>query len=329
MIIATLLFADATPQVDIERSDDTWRLERTNFYFENDIFLKTDTQYTAGWKLSNVYFLPHVDSDLLKIPFLFDTKKAHFISVALAQQIYTPEDLNVSEVIVNDRPYAGWLYVEIGLHQSSKDELDSLSLQLGVVGKLSGGEAVQKGSHHILGSEAPKGWSHQLSNEVGLNLSYQHKWRFVPDDFFSMSSNIIPFVGGTLGNVRTEATGGFLMRIGLNPIEDFGSSSIDVGGENAIPIRANCLCSEARQWSFTFNLSASLKAVAHDIFLDGNTFKKSHSVEKENFIMYNSLGFSARYEHYAFDYIVTVSTQHFSARNSDYKFGTLLFSYLY
>jgi len=314
-----LLFADELPQIDKNQNPDVWRVERSNFYFENDIFLKTDTQYTAGWKFSNVYFVPSLHLDILKIPFLFDIKKTHFISVALAQQIYTPADLNISEVILHDRPYAGWFYIELGLHQSSKDELDSLSVQFGVVGKLSGGEAVQKGIHHILGNEAPKGWSNQLSNEVGVNLSYQHKWRFVPDDFFFMSSNIIPFLSGTLGNVRSEVAGGFLVRIGLNPIEDFGSSSIDIGGENGIPIRTNCLRSEYGRWSFTLNLSASGKAIAHDIFLDGNTFKESHSVEKENFVFYNSFGFSIRYEHYAFDYIVTSSTQHFSAKNSNYN----------
>jgi len=44
------------------------------------------------------------------------------------------------------------------------------------------------------------------------------------------------------------------MRFGLSPIADFGSSSIDIGGENGIPIRTNCLCPVHEPWSFTFNL---------------------------------------------------------------------------
>ena len=67
------------------------------------------------------------------------------------------------------------------------------------------------------------------------------------------------------------------MRFGLSPIADFGSSSIDIGGENGIPIRTNCLCPVHEPWSFTFNLALAGKVVGRNIFLDGNSFSDSHS----------------------------------------------------
>ncbi len=112
-------------------------------------------------------------------------------------------------------------------------------------------------------------------------------------------------------------------------MKDFGSSSIDIGGENGIPIRTNCLCSKYEPWSFTVNLSASVQALAHNIFLDGNTFTQSHSIKKENFIANAAYGFSLRYNHLAFDYIDTFSTKHFAKETSNHQFGTILFSYLY
>ena len=325
LVMSVVVFADDSHL----KQDESWRLERTNIYFDNDVFISTDNQYTAGAKISNVYFMPEVNNDLLKIPFVYDVNKAHFISLALAQQMYTPNDLTRSDLIVDDRPYAGWLYVELGLHQSSKSELDSFLVQVGIVGKYSGAEYVQKTIHGAVGSQKAEGWDNQLHNELGVNLIYQHKWRYVPDTFLGMDSNIIPFVGASLGNVKTKASAGVLARFGWNPSKDFGSSSIDIGGKNGIPVRTNCLCSAYEPWSFTFNFSASGDGVAHDIFLDGNTFAKSHSVEKENFIGYVSYGFTARYKHVSLDYIVSYSTEHFTKENSGHKFGTILFSYLY
>lgn len=300
-------------------ADEVWDLQRSNFYFENDIFLQKDAQYTSGWKLSNVYYLPE-KSTLLQ---------PSFLSLGIAQQIYTPQDLNQSELIVDDRPYAGWLYLELGYHQSSEYSLDSFSIQLGIVGKLSGAQAVQQIFHTITDSNAPKGWNNQLNNELGINLIYQHKWRYISENILGLKSSFIPFTTLSLGNVNTHINGGFLIRLGLNPIQDFGSSSIDIGGENGIPVRSNCLCKEHENWTYTLNASTKAEVVLRDIFLDGNTFSDSHSVDKENLLYYYSFGFTLRYKHFSFDYILNSSSKHFKKATSSYKFGTVVFSYLY
>ena len=79
-LIFSILFHITLSAKELEEIpiDMPWRLERTNFYFENDLFLGTDSQYTSGWKLSNLYYIPHVSSELLKIPFLYDVSGAHF-----------------------------------------------------------------------------------------------------------------------------------------------------------------------------------------------------------------------------------------------------------
>jgi len=325
----SLLNAQELKKLDFGNKDIPWRLERINFYFENDLFFNSDSKYTSGLKLSSVYFVPLADKFFEKVPFLYDESKAHFVSMGIAQQIFTPTDTIASELVVEDRPYAGWLYFEYGVHQSSGTELDSLSIQVGVVGAYSGGEMAQKTVHSLRDIPIPNGWDHQLNNELGVNLNYQHKWRIVPQKIYGIESNFIPFVEGSLGNVRTELKTGMLMRFGWNPIADFGSSSIDIGGENGIPIRTNCLCPVYQPWSFTFNLAFAGKAVVRNIFLDGNSFSSSHSVAKEIFVGYTSIGFNVRYNHYAFDYILTDFTKQFKLENHDHKYGSLLFSYVY
>lgn len=331
-LFTTVLSSDELPKLDMgnENIETTpWKVERINFYFENDLFFNTDNEYTAGLKLSSVYSVSKAESLFEKIPFIHEKSNAHFVSMGITQQIFTPTDTKASELVIDDRPYAGWLYFEYGVHESSVDELDSLVIQLGVIGECSGAEYIQKSVHGTRGIYSPNGWDNQLNNELGLNLIYQHKWRLVPDKVYGIDSNFIPFVEGSLGNVRTEFRTGMLMRFGWNPIEDFGSSSIDISGENGIPVRTNYLCSVSQPWSFTFNMTLAGKAVARNIFLDGNSFSESHYVKKENLVGYTSVGVSIRYRHYALDYIVTDFTKQFTAEKSDHKYGSLLFSYIY
>ena len=325
-------FAEELKELPVTILKDTsvaWRLERINFYFENDLFFNTDNKYTSGVKLSSVYFVPQTENVLEKIPFLYSDDKSHFVSMGIAQQIFTPTDTQATKLLVHERPYAGWLYFEYGIHQSSTTELDSLVFEIGAIGKSSGAELAQTSIHKFRGIEVPKGWDNQLGNELGINLIYQHKWRIIPKKVYGISSNFIPFVSGSLGNVRTEAKGGVLMRFGWHPIADFGSSSIDIGGENGIPIKTNCLCPMYEPWSFTFNITFAGKAVARNIFLDGNTFSQSHSVAKEPFVGYTSLGMSARYHHFALDYMLTDFTKQYLLETGDQKYGSLLFSYVY
>ncbi len=308
-----------------------WEYERINFYFENDIFSNsaTDNEYSDGGRLSAVMYRPDGRDEWLNIPFIDKPYSAHFISFALTQQIFTPDDLSQKELIKDDRPYAGWLYLEMGLHQSTATDLDSLSVQLGVVGPASGMEQLQKYIHEQIGSDRPEGWDHQLGNEVGLQLNYQHKWRYVPRKVWGLDSSLIPFVGGEFGNISIKANAGATYRIGWNVPEDFGSTSIDEGGENGIPIRTGCLCPSSKPWSLNLGLSAGASFVARDIFLDGNTFSDSHSVDKHYLKGYGSIGISARYENYSIDYIQTYHTRQFHNNKDIHNIGSVVLSYLF
>ena len=155
-----------------------WEYERINYYFENDTFSSTDSEYTDGSRLSGLLYRPEADKEWLSIPFTDELERAHFISFSLTQQMFTPHDLNETAVIENDRPYAGWLYFELGLHQSSEVHLDSLSMQVGIIGPASGMEQLQEFVHEHVDSEVAQGWDNQLNNELGVQLNYQHKWRF-------------------------------------------------------------------------------------------------------------------------------------------------------
>jgi hypothetical protein len=306
-----------------------WEPERINFYFENDVFFGTDSDYTDGSRLSILMYRPDADEKWLGIPFLEGSDRTDFISFSLTQKIYTPDDLTQKELIEDDRPYAGWLYLEMGLHQSSETDLDSMMIQVGAVGPASHMEQLQKYIHDKLGSEEPKGWSNQLNNEVGIQLNYQHKWRYLPEPLWGIESSVVPYLGGELGNVAVKANAGVLLRVGWNVPEDFGSSAINGASENGIPVRRRCLFTASEPWSLSFSLSAGGSLVARDIFLDGNTFSESHSVEKNLLKGYGSFGFSGRYKNFNIDYIGTYNSKEFKSEEKAHSVGSLIFSYIY
>lgn len=327
VIIFILMLLNVNIFASVRDTKNPWTLESTNFYYENDLIFNSDDQYTSGIKLSNIYSMQEYDFDWMKIPFFYSEVHSHYMSIGFSQEIFTPKDTISSTLVTNDRPYAGWSYISMGMHESSADALTSLSLEIGMVGKSSLGEISQKTIHKLRGLAIPNGWDNQLRNELGINLLYQKKWKFVPDSILGVESDIIPFAEVSLGNVRTHARAGGLMRIGTNIPKDFGSSSMNIGGENSMPLMSGALYSE--KLSFTLNFVLAGTAVARDIFLDGNSFVQSHSVEKEPFFGFASAGMSVRYKHYSFEYVLTTVSKQFELQNGNHKYGGIIFSYFY
>ena len=317
------------PEMLVTQEEESWKLCRFNFYFENDFFLTTDSQYTSGEKFNWLFHVDNQSNPLYNLLFIDYGNYDAYVSFSLVNQIYTPVDLNQTEPIVDDRPYAGWTYFEYGIHKSSSENLRSLYLRVGMIGPASKSEQIQKGIHKLSGSDTPKGWDNQLESELGINLVYFHKWRFIPEKIGVFERSIIPFVEVDLGNVSTKVTAGVSMRFGYNIARDFGISTVDSGGEVGVSVKNERMNVKKRDWSFSFNLSGYGSAIARDIFLDGNTFKDSHSIDKENLVAYVGFGFTARYKNLMSDFILTKSTPKFKGEETNHTVGTLILSWLY
>jgi len=89
------------------------------------------------------------------------------------------------------------------------------------------------------------------------------------------SIELMPTLGFDLGNVSTRLTAGVEARLGLGDIHLFTLPSTARSGNG---------------FGAYFFASAEGWAVAHNIFLDGNTFADSHRVTKEHWVGEVSLG---------------------------------------
>jgi lipid A 3-O-deacylase len=197
----------------------------------------------------------------------------------LGQSIFTPQNHRVSNPSLNDRPYAGWLYTGLNFIQDSDaQQLTSLEFLAGIVGSWALGRQLQNNFHALVGEPLARGWNHQLGNEFGFTASWERKWRFNHELGKGYSWEIIPDAGITAGNVFTFAEAGFLVRWGRGLKADWGPEMI-LPGYSGTSYFSGQRAGVRLGWDFFFGTQG--RAVARNIFLDGNTFQNSRSVVKE------------------------------------------------
>ena len=210
---------------------------------------------------------------------------------SISHGIYTPDDKTRSDLIAEDRPYAGVLLLGVGYNARSGDRLQTTHLRMGMVGPSAKGQEVQNAVHRVIDVRRAQGWEHQLRDEPLLQVVHERMHRWQP----RASSNadgwgwdVIGHAGGSLGNFATHANTGAELRFGWRVPDDFGSNPLRPAGEHSASRSSG---SNHGGWTWHAFVSLEGRAVLRDITLDGNTFKSSHSVDKEPLVA--DLGYGA------------------------------------
>ncbi len=239
-------------------------------------------------------------------------------SITAAQYIYTPDKIDVATVVPNDRPYAGYLFVRLQSNNRKDNILVITGIELGIIGPASGAEALQEWFHDQTGSRPPEGWGHQLNDELGVNVFHMRAMNKKINGKYA-EQELIGNAGWTLGNVNTSVQTGVMYRIGHNIPDDMGAMFYSPG-EIADHPRRNKI-------SFYAFAAAQLQLVARDIFLDGNTFSDSHSVDKNNFVNGVKVGFVVGYKGFSFGYVNTNLSERFKGQLGRSANGTFFLQY--
>ena len=292
---------------------------------ENDYFAGEDNGYTNGVRFS--YISPEsdipwwIEEAAYRVPFF--AKEGHKrYSFSVGQAMFSPDDLTREDLIEDDRPYAGFLYGSVGLLTDTGYRLDNLQLTLGIVGESSLADHTQDYWHQLGGFVDPQGWDNQLKDELGVIVTYERKWRamyeFSP---FGMAVDISPFLGGSLGNVHTNLSTGATFRLGYDLPSDYGPPLIQpsiTGSDFFVP-------SHHIGWYVFAGFEG--RAVARNIFLDGNSFKNSHSVDKKNFIGGFQTGIAFTYKNTRLAYTHIFRTREFDEQGNPDEYGAVTVSY--
>jgi hypothetical protein len=314
-----------------------------SFYLENDLFARTDRHYTSGVRLTWIspdlthFFqqpnLPDWSYPLIhRLPFINEPGYQRAIYLSVGQNIYTPEDIKRRELIEDDRPYAGLTYLAIGFQSKNTLHMETLEFDLGIVGPHSYAEEVQTQVHRWIDAQIPMGWDNQLDDELVAGLMYMHKYKLIQSGLGNgLNYDMIPHAGGGLGNLKTYVNAGAQFRVGWNLPNDFGTFLIRPGCECNVPID---------EWDPRFFppyhrfgihgfVAIDLIAVFHDIFLDGNTFQESHSVDKKPLTADVMAGFSLIFSRFKMSYAYVYRTKEFENQQKGSIFGTITISFTY
>ncbi len=323
-------------------------------HFENDLFADTDQQYTNGIKITAVS--PDLTSEfgdrqdlpawlrdalpLRLVPFNKRDGVARTFAFSLGQNMYTPQDTARETLDPDDRPYAGWLYLAATFQTRTANRQDTFDAQLGLIGPYSFAEETQELVHRARNLPVPRGWDNELRTEPGLVLAYERVLRTpLTDRNRRLGADLLSRGGLTLGNVAVYVSAGAQVRAGWNLPLDFGYSVIRPGGVTQIatlPERAGSAgepdpYAALRQRGFTAYLFAGAEGrlVGRDVFLNGNTFRDSHSVDHKPFVADLVAGLTIGYRGLKLSLANVLRTREFRGQVRDHRFGSLTLSYAF
>ena len=267
---------------------------------DNDAFTHSDDQYTHGLTFS--YLSPYLESfedgplpDGLGHVFdglsLFADKPQRFVSHSFSQRLFTPGDLLDPNLIENDIPYSALLYLTMSVSAQDEDSLDSLSFDAGWTGPLALGEESQKFFHDLLDSKEPLGWDNQIENEPLIGVRWEHRERLARfGRGRGFNGDLLANTAVAVGNIQTRATLGATARAGLRVPDNFHIPAPFLADET---IGLRPYTKKRPGFSLYGFASVSAEAIANAIYLDGNTFRDSHSVDYDRLVGRGSIGLVA------------------------------------
>lgn len=264
-------------------------------FVENDMLARTDRYYTNGIKFGG-----GAPFDLLQLPATELLKQfapaggsAIHLGLFLGQNLYTPKSIKISQPQALDRPWAAWLYLG-GVAQRAKDNrLDTVEIDLGLVGPSALGREVQSGWHKLIGAAQPVGWHNQIPNEPAFLVSWLAKSKHALGRVADSELELIPHGGATVGTVMTLARAGGILRFGRH-MTGFGPDTIEPGGAMLQNMRRDIEPGRAHGIEWYVFAGLDHRLVAHNIFLDGTVFRDSPSVRRRPHVYDLSAGLSLR-----------------------------------
>jgi len=320
------------------------RISEFQFTGENDVlvpFNASDGEYTNGLRFNWTYLngcapwwmggwgernLPKVGEGLRHFVYTDSVPADYHYAFELGHMIFTPNDIDQSQLIVDDRPYAGFMYGGVSFAVTDNEGATArrqhqLQLLLGVVGPDSFAEETQKFVHFISHSAPPHGWDNQLRNEPGLQLNYTFQRRLL---FGNGHFDFIPGTSAAAGTLYDYLGAQALLRVGTKNMRGFPISNITLSAADA---------DRRGDGKFEFYIygGAEGRAVFHNIFLDGNTYVDSHSVEKKRYVYDLKAGASLRLSSWRLSYSFVQRSREFlpdpPSAQAMHNFGSVTISW--
>lgn len=198
-----------------------------SFSGDNDAFFQQDEDYSNGLFFS--YTSPRLHQPTLPLSLTYwGTDSIDKFDITLGQKIYTPSDIKSDTALADDRPYAGYLYLESSYLSLSPDYAQRINLAFGTTGENSFAEEVQKNVHNGISASDPKGWKYQIDNQFIASLGYVAH-NSIDRAAFTLSTEweLSSIYEANISNFRSDASTGVMFRIGTNLSNSMGAANIN------------------------------------------------------------------------------------------------------
>lgn len=255
---------------DVERVRHTFTIIEENDFFAH--VSASDKHYTQGLRLEL-----HVHDPAMGPIFtwrgFYDEKERYFSNgVAIGQAMFTPENITADPPDPLDRPYAAWLYLSFVTTVTNKERSwqDTWEWSIGTIGPRALGDEIQSGWHELIGADDPT-WTNQLENEIGGGLAVKRQWSSVTagEEGGDWAARTITSAGASLSTIVTEISLGAKMLWGYRAPSDYeagqGPRSLQTGDG----------------FRFYAFVGVEGRFVPWNVFLDGNVFRDSPSVDRK------------------------------------------------
>ncbi|MEA2099737.1 MAG: lipid A deacylase LpxR family protein [Campylobacterota bacterium] len=315
----------------------TLNADQFAFSFYNDAFVGTDKYFTNAMSFSWIDDSFESDEDVDTRSYdnftysivdalplvVLDKTKRHNAGISISQIAITPADKNISTPQYDDIPYAGYLSVDFYIFESDDTSFKEFRIGVGVVGKESGAEFIQREVHGIIGAMDPKGWDTQVGTQYILNALFRYgekSWQEIDAD--GIKSDWFNHYGIQVGNFTTDAFMGTMFRTGYNYPSNFNLHYPYLKEE------ASLLQICKKQTGFGWSLSAGLNGelLAYSYILDE---AKNSGYETDKNIINISVytGMDLYYNRHKITYFYQSQSPYTDQQNEINNFGGLLYSY--
>jgi len=311
-------------------------------FSENDFWMfgnSTDIYYTQGLRIQ---YLEELDTNCKFTnywPFLFKNADVqNLVGYSIGQNIYTSTDITISELMPDDRPYAAWLYFAFTSTSNSLAKKHRLTtdVHLGVIGPLAQGKFVQSNFHKLIGSPDPKGWPHQVANDIGFNLNVKYEpWGFSPISNDSIIGfDFVPNAEVMAGSVFNVLGAGATVKVNiLNAGPYFGNAFNAVGG---IPKKKGKSAAAGKPKFFESFRDAGIslfgrpsgKAVLYNALLQGGIFNDNspytiRNSDVERFYFDMDYGITVSSPYIDISYSRAYRTREFKQQEHNHQWGQI------
>ncbi len=241
-------------------------LSTLTFSLDNDGIYGVDQDYTNGifFSYTSAKIDPYSWLQPLSLSYWGEASFDKW-EVKIAHKIWTPSDIEATEPLANDRPYAGFFHSELNYISLSSERAQKINLTLGVTGEHSYADKAQNIVHGITGSDDPNGWDYQIESQVAGSIGYQHHLNIQRGAMTLNSDWEISNVSNiNLGNFRSDIATGLMLRWGSDLPHNMGAANISAEH----PFQAGMIGDSTQGWFAFAGIEARYRF--NDLTIEGD-----------------------------------------------------------